>query len=83
LLPIKFGIYFSKEKKNLIEELETLRNQYTERDNEVTRLQELLERTQADKTKLSRRVSKLVLNGKKIGIIYLYIFFTFHLCFSL
>jgi hypothetical protein len=48
---------------NLIQELETLKNQYTERDNEVIRLQELLERTQADKTKLSRRVSKLVLNG--------------------
>ena len=42
-----------------------MKNQYTERNNEVIRLQELLERLQADKTKLSRRVSKLVLNGEE------------------
>lgn len=56
-------VFSFKDKKNLFEELETLRNQYNERDNEVLRLQELLERVQADKNKLSRRVSKLVLNG--------------------
>ncbi|CAF5112180.1 unnamed protein product, partial [Rotaria sp. Silwood1] len=54
------------EKKNLIEEFETLKNQYAERENEVLRLQELLERMQSDKTKLSRRVSKLVLNEKDL-----------------
>ncbi len=47
----------------MIDELDTLKNQYNERDNEVIRLTELLERAQTDKTKLSRRVSKLVLNG--------------------
>ncbi|CAF3392662.1 unnamed protein product [Rotaria sp. Silwood1] len=56
----------TSEKKNLIEELETLKNQYAERENEVLRLQELLERMQSDKTKLSRRVSKLVLNEKDL-----------------
>lgn len=64
-----FYFVFEKDKKNLFEELETLKTQYAERDNEVIRLQELLDRTQADKTKLSRRVSKLVLNGKKKKII--------------
>ncbi len=63
---INVVFYFKKDKKNLIDELEILKNQYSERDNEVIRLQELLERVQADKTKLSRRVSKLVLNGKEI-----------------
>ncbi|CAF0894547.1 unnamed protein product [Rotaria sp. Silwood1] len=56
----------TSEKKNLIEEFETLKNQYAERENEVLRLQELLERMQSDKTKLSRRVSKLVLNEKDL-----------------
>ena len=42
-----------------------MKTKYVERDNEIVRLKELLERVQADKTKLSRRVSKLVLNGKK------------------
>ena len=46
-----------------MEELETLKCQYAERDNELVRLHELIERLQTDKTKLSRRVSKLVLNG--------------------
>ena len=54
---------FEKDKKSLLNELETLKTKYAERDNEVLRLQELLERVQADKNKLSRRVSKLVLNG--------------------
>ena len=47
-----------------MEELETLKCQYADRDNELVRLQELIERLQTDKTKLSRRVSKLVLNGR-------------------
>lgn len=54
---------FEKDKKSLLNELETLKTKYAERDNEALRLQELLERVQADKNKLSRRVSKLVLNG--------------------
>ncbi|UJR10612.1 hypothetical protein I4U23_014809 [Adineta vaga] len=54
------------EKKNLCEELDTLRNQCSERINEVNHLQELLERTQTEKSKLSRRVSKLVLNEKDL-----------------
>lgn len=53
-------------KQSLFDELETLKTKYVERDNEVVRLQELLERVQADKTKLSRRVSKLVLNEKDL-----------------
>ncbi|CAF1022017.1 unnamed protein product [Rotaria sordida] len=56
----------TSEKKDLIEEFETLKNQYVERESEVLRLQELLERVQSDKTKLSRRVSKLVLNEKDL-----------------
>lgn len=48
----------------MLDDIETLKSQYAERDNEVTRLQELLERMQNEKNKLSRRVSKLVLNGK-------------------
>jgi uncharacterized protein YlxW (UPF0749 family) len=52
-----------QENNSLIGELQTLKGQYAERDSEVVRLQDLLERMQADKTKLSRRVSKLVLNG--------------------
>ncbi|CAF2954853.1 unnamed protein product [Rotaria sp. Silwood2] len=56
----------SSEKKDLIEEFQTLKNQYAERENEVFRLQELLERMQSDKTKLSRRVSKFVLNEKDL-----------------
>lgn len=69
---------FVKDKKNLFDELETLKNQYNERDNEVLRLQELLERVQADKNKLSRRVSKLVLNGKHSFLLRQYLI----LCFS-
>lgn len=41
------------------------KTQCAERGNEITHLQELLERVQNDKTKLSRRVSKLVQNGKR------------------
>ncbi|CAF1065645.1 unnamed protein product [Adineta steineri] len=54
------------EKKNLLEELEAARNQCGERENEIIRIQTLLERTQADKAKLSRQVSKLVLNEKDL-----------------
>ncbi|CAF1216613.1 unnamed protein product [Adineta steineri] len=54
------------EKKNLVEELEASRNQCGERENEIIRIQTLLERTQADKAKLSRQVSKLVLNEKDL-----------------
>ena len=68
---------FVKDKKNLFDELETLKNQYNERDNEVLRLQELLERVQADKNKLSRRVSKLVLNGKHSSLLREYFIFGF------
>jgi len=63
-----------KEKKNLIDELEITKNQNAEYNNELIHLQELVERLQADKTKLSRRVSKLVHNGnsnkKKKDILY-------------
>ena len=55
----------------MIDELDTLKNQYNERDNEVIRLTELLERAQTDKTKLSRRVSKLVLNGNYNHLLFL------------
>jgi hypothetical protein len=53
-----------KDKKKLIDELDTVTSRCTERDRECARLQEYIERMQNDKTKLSRRVSKLVLNGK-------------------
>lgn len=62
---IHFGFLFEQEKKDLIEELQALKNKYGERENEVLRLKELLENVQNDKTKLSRRVSKLVLNGNE------------------
>ncbi|CAF0946900.1 unnamed protein product [Adineta ricciae] len=54
------------EKKSLLEEVDGLRNQCAERNNELAHAQELLERTQAEKAKLSRRVSKLVLNEKDL-----------------
>jgi len=56
----------TSEKNSLLDDIETLKSQYAERDNEVTRLQELLERMQNEKNKLSRRVSKLVLNEKDL-----------------
>ena len=61
---IVFVFFSLKDKKSLLDELELSKNQYAERDSETVRLQELLERVQADKTKLSRRVSKLVQNGR-------------------
>lgn len=42
-----------------------LKSQYSERETEVSRLQELIERMQNEKVKLTRRVSKLVLNGNR------------------
>jgi hypothetical protein len=69
-----------KEKKNLIDELEITKNQNAEYNNELIHLQELVERLQADKTKLSRRVSKLVHNGnsnKKKKIFYIMILFLY------
>ncbi|CAF1616417.1 unnamed protein product, partial [Adineta ricciae] len=54
------------EKKSLLEEVDGLRNQCAERNNELAHAQELVERTQAEKAKLSRRVSKLVLNEKDL-----------------
>ena len=57
---------FSQEKKHLIDELELSKSQYAERDNDVLRVQELLERLQMEKAKLSRRVSKLVHNGNTV-----------------
>jgi predicted nucleic acid-binding Zn-ribbon protein len=54
---------FFKEKKSLFDELETTKNQYAECNNELIRLQELVERVQTEKAKLNRRVSKLVYNG--------------------
>ena len=44
-------LLFIQEKKDLITELETLKNQYVDRENEVIRLQELLDRGQSDKIK--------------------------------
>jgi hypothetical protein len=55
--------FYLQEKKNLFEEFETTKNQYAQCNNEVIRLQELVDHLQTDKTKLSRRVSKLVHNG--------------------
>ncbi|CAF1055145.1 unnamed protein product, partial [Didymodactylos carnosus] len=56
----------AKERKNLLEELETLKVQASERDNEIIRLQDFIERVQTDKTRLSKRLSKLVLNEKDL-----------------
>ena len=44
-------LLFIQEKKDLIKELETLKNQYVDRENEAIRLQELLDHVQFDKTK--------------------------------
>jgi len=63
IIKCKFILFFPKEKKSLIEELETTKNQYGECNDELVRLQDIVERLQADKAKLSRRVSKLVHNG--------------------
>ncbi len=63
IIKCKFILFFQKEKKSLIEELETTKNQYGECNHELVRLQDIVERLQADKSKLSRRVSKLVHNG--------------------
>lgn len=62
----KISLFFSleKEKKNLIEDLAIMKNQYADCNNELLRLQDIIDRLQADKGKLSRRVSKLVHNGK-------------------
>lgn len=57
-----------KEKNSLLDELTTSRNQYSECHQELLRLQELLERMQTEKSKLGRRVSKLVHNGKDLRI---------------
>ena len=43
--------YLYRKKKDLITEIETLKNQYVDRENEVIRLQELLDRGQSDKIK--------------------------------
>ena len=60
----RFTILFDKDKKSLIEDLETIKSQYSDCNNELLRLQDIVDRLQADKGKLSRRVSKLVHNGK-------------------
>lgn len=56
--------YWFQERNNLLDNIEQMKIQQNEKDKELVRLQDLLERMQADKTKLSRRVSKLVLNGR-------------------
>lgn len=56
--------YNEKDKKSLIDELETTKNQFSECNNELVRLQELVEHLQNEKNKLNRRISKLVHNGK-------------------
>jgi len=56
----------TSEKKSLVDELETCKNQCAERDSEIARLQDLVERIQTDKAKLSRRVSKLVQNEREL-----------------
>ena len=48
----------------MLDEVERFKVQNGDHENEAIRLQELLERMQQDKAKLSRRVSKLVFNGK-------------------
>ncbi|CAF3816066.1 unnamed protein product [Rotaria magnacalcarata] len=58
--------HLTTDKKNLIEELEISKNQYAECHNELLRLQEVVDRVQADKTKFSRRISKLVHNEKEL-----------------
>ncbi|CAF0717644.1 unnamed protein product [Adineta steineri] len=58
--------HLTTEKKSLIEDLETMKSQYTECNNELLRLQDIVDRLQADKGKLSRRVSKLVHNEKDL-----------------
>jgi len=75
-----FGFFLKKkENKNLIDECETTKNQYSECKNELIRLQEFIERIQAEKTKLNRRISKLVHNGnlKKYFHILSFSFFLF------
>ena len=57
--------FFFKEKNSLLDELETTRNQYSECHQELLRLQELLERIQTEKSKLGRRITKLVHNGNQ------------------
>lgn len=57
--------YWFQERNNLLDNIEQMKIQQNEKDKELVRLQDLLERMQADKTKLSRRVSKLVLNGRR------------------
>ncbi|CAF3356594.1 unnamed protein product [Rotaria sp. Silwood1] len=59
-------LHLTTDKKNLTEELETTKNQYAECHDELIRLQELVDRIQAEKTKLSRRISKLVHNEKDL-----------------
>ncbi|CAF3705141.1 unnamed protein product [Rotaria socialis] len=58
--------HLTADKKSLIEELEISKNQYAECHNELLRLQEVVDRVQADKTKFSRRISKLVHNEKEL-----------------
>lgn len=60
-----FFLSFFKEKNSLLDELETTRNQYSECHQELLRLQELLERIQSEKSKLGRRITKLVHNGNQ------------------
>ena len=43
--------FYLYRKKNLITELETLKKQYADRENEVIPLQELLDHVQFDKTR--------------------------------
>ncbi|CAF1107977.1 unnamed protein product [Rotaria sordida] len=58
--------HLTTDKKNLIEELEATKNQYAECQSELIRLQELVDRIQTDKTKLHRRISKLVHNERDL-----------------
>ncbi|UJR35224.1 hypothetical protein I4U23_027990 [Adineta vaga] len=59
-------VHLNTEKKNLIEDLAIMKNQYADCNNELLRLQDIIDRLQADKGKLSRRVSKLVHNEKEL-----------------
>jgi len=50
----------------LLDELEATKSQFADCQNEVVRVKELADRVQAEKTKLTRRISKLIHNGKSI-----------------
>ncbi|CAF1321737.1 unnamed protein product [Adineta ricciae] len=59
-------VHLSTDKKSLIEELAIMKNQFADCNNELLHLQDIVDRLQADKGKLSRRVSKLVQNEKEL-----------------